>query len=77
MSTNREGQLVNVLSRWLAGHADDDELRETLEAIDAETLPAEAGRAVDELRVQLESQNGRADLQRVVRETLEVLSFGA
>jgi hypothetical protein len=76
MSTSPEDRLVNVLSQWLARHVDDDELRRELEAVDPSTLGPDQREAVQELRDQLGALDGRADLEVVVRETLEALALG-
>jgi hypothetical protein len=76
MSTNPENQLVNVLSHWLARHVDDAELRRELEAMDTSGLSPDQGQAVQELREELAAGNGRADLEMVVRETLEAVALG-
>ena len=76
MSTSLDVSLVNVLSRWLAGHATDAELRAAVAAVDGETLDPEAADALEELRDELQRSSGRAELQRAVRETLETLIFG-
>jgi hypothetical protein len=76
MSTNPEDQLVNVLSHWLARHVDDEELRSELAPADTAALGAEGRGAVDELRRELDERNGRGELERTVRETLEALALG-
>jgi hypothetical protein len=76
MSANPEDRLVNTLSQWLARHVDDDELRREVEAVDTTELGAEQAQAVQELREQLAGADGRADLEMVVRETLQALALG-
>jgi hypothetical protein len=76
MSTTVDVQLVNLLSRWLAGHVGDDELRAELDVVDTDDLAPEQAGAIDELREELARADGRPELQRAVRETLEVLCFG-
>jgi hypothetical protein len=76
MSTNPEDRLVNVLSKWLAHHVDDDELRREVEGADTSQLGAEQSEAVRELREQLADSGDRGDLEMVVRETLEALALG-
>jgi flagellar motor switch protein FliG len=76
MSTSPENHLVNVLSHWLARHVDNAELLRELDAVDTSALtPAQAG-AVNELRDEIVSTNGRGDLEMVVRETLEAVALG-
>jgi hypothetical protein len=73
MSTNPD-QLVNLLSRWLARHVSDDELRAAL--ADVDDLSGEQREAVDDLRAQLDSPDGRGEVERAVREALEALALG-
>jgi hypothetical protein len=65
-----------VLSHWLARHVDNKELLRELEAIDTSALSPTQAEAVQELRVELVSTNGRGDLEMVVRETLEAVALG-
>jgi hypothetical protein len=76
MSTSPENHLVNVLSHWLARHVDDAELRRELEALDTSALSSAQLEAVQELREELTSTNGRGDLEMAVRETLEAVALG-
>ena len=76
MSTSPENHLVNVLSHWLARHVDNAELLRELEAADTSTLSPTQAEAVQELREELVSTNGRGDLEMVVRETLEAIALG-
>ena len=76
MSTSPENHLVNVLSHWLARHVDNTELLRELEAIDTSALSPTQAEAVQELRVEVVSTNGRGDLEMVVRETLEAVALG-
>jgi hypothetical protein len=76
MSTNPEDRLVNTLSQWLARHVDDDELRREVEAFDMSELSAEQAEAVQELRERLAANDGRGELEMVVRETLQALALG-
>jgi hypothetical protein len=77
MSTNPENHLVNVLSHWLARHADNDELRTQLASADTSGLGPDQREAVEELLQELSDGNGRGDLEMVVRETLEALVLGS
>jgi hypothetical protein len=72
-----ESHLVNVLSHWLARHADNDELRAALTLADTSGLGADQREAVEELQQELYDGNGRGDLEMVVRETLEALVLGS
>ena len=76
MSTSPENHLVNVLSHWLARHVDNKELLRELEAIDTSALSPTRAAAVQELREEVVSTNGRGDLEMVVRETLEAVALG-
>jgi hypothetical protein len=76
MSTSPDNHLVNVLSHWLARHVDNAELLRELEAVDMSALSPAQAEAVQELREELVSTNGRADLEMVVRETLEAVALG-
>ena len=66
MSTNPD--LVRAMSRWLAGHVSDDDLKSVVER----EGPPEA----DELRQALESDAPRPELERLVRETLQDVTVG-
>jgi hypothetical protein len=83
MSTNRravhraDDRIVTLLSRWLARHLDDEELRRGVAEIGTKELSAEQAEAVDELLAGLEQPAGsRADREMLVRETLEALALG-
>ena len=76
MSTNPEDRLVTLLSRWLARHVDDEELMRALDEADVGGLEPGQATAIEELRAELRSTNGPAELEMVVRETLEALALG-
>jgi hypothetical protein len=76
MSTSPENHLVTVLSHWLARHVDNAELLRELEAVDTSALSPAQAEAVQELREEVVSTNGRGDLEMVVRETLEAIALG-
>lgn len=83
MSTNHDtarradDRIVTLLSRWLARHVDDEELRRGVTAIGTGDLSPEQAEAVDELLAELEQPTGtQADLEMLVRETLEALALG-
>ncbi|MGZ4356852.1 MAG: hypothetical protein ACXVRU_08590 [Gaiellaceae bacterium] len=65
-----------MLSLWLARHVDNAELLRELEAVDTSELSPTQAEAVQELREEVVSTNGRADLEMVVRETLEAVALG-
>ena len=73
MSTSPD--LVQTLSRWLAGHADLGHVREAL------AHPVEAGpesqELIEELRGELDRPDvSRPQLQPIVRETIEAIALG-
>ena len=76
MSTSPENHLMNVLSHWLARHVDNAELLRELDAVDTSALSSAQAEAVQELREEVVSTNGRGDLEMVVRETLEAVALG-
>jgi len=73
-----EDQIVGLLSRWLARHIDNTELRTGIDAAGRDGLSAEQSVALGELDRELEraGPTGRGDLEMVVRETLEALALG-
>jgi hypothetical protein len=82
MSTSPESdrpddQIVSLLSRWLARHLGNDELRREIEAVDREYLAPDQARAVDELlrELALAGPGERGEVERVVRETFEALAL--
>jgi hypothetical protein len=76
MSTSPENHIVNVLSHWLARHVDNAELLRELDELDTSALTPAQAEAVQELRDELTSTNGRGDLEMAVRETLEAVALG-
>ena len=76
MSTSPENHIVNVLSHWLARHVDNAELLRELDVLDTSALTPAQAEAVQELREELTSTNGRGDLEMAVRETLEAVALG-
>jgi hypothetical protein len=72
-----DDRLVTVISRWLARHVSDEELRQELEGFGRGQLAPEQAEAVDELCAELKHRRReRAELERVARETLEALALG-
>jgi hypothetical protein len=73
-----DDEIVTLLSQWLVGTLGNDELRKDVEAIDADELAPGQRTAVQELLGELRGAlpGERADLQVVVRETLEALAYG-
>jgi hypothetical protein len=78
MSTSPDDQIVTLLSQWLVGTLGNDALRKEVESVGTDELAPGQRDAVQELigelRVALPGE--RADLQVVVRETLESLAYG-
>jgi DNA-binding IclR family transcriptional regulator len=74
--TRTDDRLVTVISRWLAGHVSDEELRQELEQAGPGELAADQAEAVEELRAELDAGRRRAELEMVARETLEALALG-
>lgn len=77
MSTNPD-RIVNLLSNWLAGRLQTDELRRQIDEIGTADLSPGAAEAVEELLRELESaRNGEhGRLEMVARETLEAVALG-
>jgi hypothetical protein len=71
-----DDRLVSLLSHWLARHVGDDELRRELAETDQAQLSPDQVAAVEELLADLMSDQGRGELERSVRETLEALALG-
>jgi len=67
---------VHAISRWLARHSTEDELRAALEAVDPEELSPDQAEAVLELRDELAAGTDRAGLEMVARETVEAVALG-
>jgi hypothetical protein len=83
MSTNpdlrqrADDRLVTVISRWLARHVDDEELRRAIAEIGTSALGSGQAEAVQELASELERRDAsRGDLEMVARETLEAVALG-
>jgi hypothetical protein len=76
MSTSPETHAVNLLSRWLAGHVGNHDVRRELAGL-GEVGP-ESRDLVDELIAALDHANGEksGQVERLVRETLEALALG-
>ena len=84
MSTNPEpitradDEIVTLLSQWLVGTLGNDELRRAVEEIGTDALAPGQRDAVEELleELRLAVPGERANLQVVMRETLESLAYG-
>ena len=67
--------MVTAISRWLARHSEDAELRRELENA-ADALSPGQAEVVEELTETLDRRAPRADVEMVARETLEALALG-
>ena len=83
MSTNPESQraddqIVTHLSHWLTRQLGNDELRRKVEDIGTEELAPGGRDAVNELLAELQTTapGERAQLEVLVRETVETLVYG-
>jgi hypothetical protein len=74
--TRTDDQIVNTISRWLARHIGDDELRSAIEAVDLDELSPDQAEAVTELRDELRNDPSRASIEMVARETVEAVALG-
>jgi hypothetical protein len=79
MSTSPESirvgdRIVNAISRWLAHHSSNDELRAELEAVDLADLTSTQAEAVLELQNELDVNTERPALEMIAREALEAIA---
>jgi hypothetical protein len=74
--TRADDRIVNTISRWLARHIGDAELRAELEAVDLAGLSPDQADAVVELRDELRVGAARASIEMVARETVEAVALG-
>ena len=77
-SQRADDQLVTHLSHWLTGQLGNDELRRRLEEIGTDELAPGGRDAVNELLAELATAvpGERAQLEVLVRETVETLVYG-
>jgi hypothetical protein len=77
-SQRSDDQLVTHLSHWLTRQLGNDELRRKVEAIGTDELAPGCRDAVNELLVELSTAvpGERAQLEVLVRETVETLVYG-
>ena len=75
-SVRADDRLVNTISRWLARHAGDAELRAELVGAGPGELAPGQSEAVEELLAELDRGGERAEVEMVARETLEALALG-
>jgi hypothetical protein len=71
-----DDRIVHTLSRWLARHISDDELRAELERAKLDDLAPEQSEAVLELLNELDVGTDRAGLEMIARETMEAVALG-
>lgn len=73
-----EDRIVTLLSRWLARHLDNVQLREQIVAAGREELSPDQLVALDELLDELAraAPKARGGVEVAVRETLEALALG-
>ncbi len=73
-----ENAIVSALSRWLASHLGNADLRARLETIGTDSLGPDQRQAVEELLGELDSarEGERGELEMLVRETLETVVLG-
>ena len=77
-SQRSDDQIVTHLSHWLTRQLGNDELRRKVEEIDTDELAPGGREAVRELLAQLgtTAPGERAQLEVLVRETVETLVYG-
>jgi hypothetical protein len=77
-SKRTDDQLVTQLSHWLTRQLGNDELRRNVQAIGTVDLAPAGREAVDELLAELATTvpGERAQLEVLVRETVETLVYG-
>jgi hypothetical protein len=71
-----DDRIVNTISRWLARHLSDADLREELDRVDLDELGPDQLEAVLELRNELDVGADRAGLEMIARETVEAVALG-
>jgi hypothetical protein len=78
MSTSPEDAIVALLSRWLARHLDNAQLRAAVLEVDRAGLPPDQAEAVDGLLAELDgvAPDARGAVEVAVREALEALALG-
>jgi hypothetical protein len=74
--TRADDRIVHTISRWLARHISDAELRTELAGVDLSELSRDQAEAVAELRDELANGAGRASIEMVARETVEAVALG-
>jgi len=67
-------RIVTAISRWLAHHSSDDELRRELEAVDLVDLTPSQAEAVLELQNELDVNTDSPAVEVIAREALEAIA---
>jgi hypothetical protein len=75
-STRADDRIVAALSRWLARHISDEDLRTELGRVGTGELSPDQAEAVEELLNELAHGGERAELEMVARETVEAVALG-
>jgi hypothetical protein len=68
-------RIATAISRWLAHHSSDGELRRELEAVDLVELTPRQAEAVLELQNELDVKTERPALGMIAREALEAIAL--
>ena len=68
-------RIVTAISRWLAHHSSDDELRRELEAVDLVDLTPTQAEAILELQNELDVSTERPALEMIAREAVEAIAL--
>jgi hypothetical protein len=75
-SSRPEDRVISLLSHWLARHLDTSALVAKLGEIDLSGLSPGEIEVVEELAAELDAARPRAQLEPIVRETVEALALG-
>lgn len=78
MGPRSDDRIVTLISRWLARHVSDDELKRKLEEVEpGELEPGQAEALAELLEALGPARSGsRGEAERVARETLEAIALG-
>jgi hypothetical protein len=76
ISKRPEDRIISLLSHWLARHLDTSQLTDRLGEVDLAGFSPGQVEVIEELNAELEAGPARAQLEPVVRETLEALALG-
>jgi hypothetical protein len=75
-TTRADDRIVRAISRWLARHSSNEELKNELARVDAAQLAPDQAEAVEELRTELDVGTERPGLEMIARETVEAVALG-